>query len=254
MSEIPTGDLQLVGQADASKQTSEALPKDEIELNAEQKQVVDVMQREGQNLETAVLDARENAAGKLKQLYGKELVDAGLRQMGHGVWETVKSQMKWGVGGGLVGMLAGGLSGAFTGRPKINDLGIFYSKDILDEFQKSIDKKLNTSGIDAVAKNSIEGAGVGSVFGGEVGNLIGFEAAGLGYNRHIATKNNLPPTKWYDWVIGNAGLMGLRLLTRGRDIGTAGQYGLFVVREVFSPIAVAGMRNVATGLWQMKKG
>ncbi|MBI5620546.1 hypothetical protein HY949_02090 [Candidatus Gottesmanbacteria bacterium] len=70
MSETAASNPQFVGQADGTKPPSEALPKNEIELNAEQKQVVEVMKEEGQKLETAVLDAREKAAGQLKQLHG----------------------------------------------------------------------------------------------------------------------------------------------------------------------------------------
>ncbi len=252
MSETTPSNPQFVGQADAR----EFLPKDEVVLTAEQKQVVEAMESAGKKLEGAELDAREKAAGQLKKLQGKELVDAGLKQMGHGVWETVKSQIKWAIGGGLVGATGGGIAGVIAGR------SINQEVDSSAMFRNMFnDDTLSALGMSGRSGRGMESAGItaaaiagGGTFGGVVGEAIGFETAGLGYNKKIATKNNLPPTKWYDWVVSNAGLIGLRSLLQGRNTGSVGSVGMLIVNEVFNPITVGGMRNVVTGLWQMKKG
>lgn len=254
MSETTPSNPQFVGQADAR----ESLSKDEVVLTAEQKQVVEAMEQEGKKLEGGVLDAREKAAGELKKLQGKELIDAGLKQMGHGVWETVKSQVKWAIGGGLVGAVGGGLVGALSGRSLTQNAdsrsALSNIRNILGDDNMSALGMSPGSGRESSALFAAAGISGGGAFGGAVGEAIGFESAGLGYNKRIATKNNLPPTKWYDWVVSNAGLIGLRSLLRGRDTGRTGGVGMLILNEVLNPITVGGMRNVATGLWQMKKG
>lgn len=251
MSETTPSNPQFVGQADAR----ESLPKDEVVLTAEQKQVVEAMQSAGKTLETAELDAREKTAGQLKKLQGKALVDAGLKQMGHGVWETVKSQVKWAIGGGLVGAVGGGLVGALSGRSLTQNADSRSAlSNMLGNDNMSALGMSSGSGMESSALFATAGIAGGGALGGGVGEAIGFETAGLGYNKKIATKNNLPPTKWYDWVVSNAGLIGLRSLLRGRDTGRTGGVGMLILNEVLNPITVGGMRNVATGLWQMKKG
>lgn len=254
MNEISTNDIQLIGTSDATKNASEALPKVEVVLNAEQKQVVDVMQIAGKKLENAELGAREAAAGQLKQLHGKELVDAGLKQMGHGVWETVKSQAKWAIGGGLVGAL--GLSfitGPASLLAKQDDVfrDLFIGR-LDDEQLSGIGMSRSGSGsLGKVLKSSMI---TGADLGGTLGEFIGFETAGLEYNKKVAAKNNLPPVKWFDWVISNVGLTTLDLAIGARNIGWVGRAGRYILNEAFNPVTVAGARAVGKGLWEMRKG
>lgn len=228
MSENAPSNPQFVGQADATR-SREALPKDEFVLNAEQKQVVEVMQSAGKELETAELDAREKAAGELKQLHGKELVDAGLKQMGHGVWETVKGEIKGIIGGGLRGGIGGaigfGIIGMTTG-----------------------------SGENAVALAG-QGAGVGSLIGATVGGVLGYETAGIKYNRTTAIAEKLPLVRWYDWISshGSGFLLNLLIGRVAKNPITAARAS-FAVSQVINPISVGGIRNVVKGLWEMRKG
>ena len=93
----------------------------------------------------------------------------------------------------------------------------------------------------------------GAILGAQVGEAIGFQTAGLEYNKNVATKNNLPLAKWYDWVASNIGLTGLKMLVDRRGLGSTGEIGKYVLSDMFNPIAVGGMRNVVTGIWQMRK-
>ena len=169
MSETFSGDTTFVGQADGrARPAGEAVPSEELKLNAEQQEVVDVMQKEGGKLEAAVIDAREKAVGQLKKLQGKELVDAGLKQMGHGVWETVKQEAKGILDGGLIGGLAGGLGVATLAG-------------------------LSNQPVDKIIKGGIAGATFGALAGGVTMGYVGYELAGLEYNQNVARKKNLPP-------------------------------------------------------------
>lgn len=231
MSETNPSNPQFIGQADARvKNAGEGLPKDEVVLTAEQKQVVEVMESAGKKLEGAELDARENAAGQLKKLQGKELVDAGLKQMGHGVWETVKSEAKGLIGGGVLGGITGGVSLAALGG-------------IADRT------------VESVALGAASGVVAGSALGAIAGGALGYETAGIAYNRNIVRRENLPPARWYDWVIshGSGALINLLVGRVARNPVTAARAS-FVLGQLINPISAGGMRNVATGLWQMKKG
>lgn len=228
MSENRPSNPQFIGRADATR-LHEALPKDEVVLSAEQKQVVDVMQSAGKKLEDVELGAREKAAGGLKVLHGKELVDAGLKQMGHGVWETVKSEVKGVIGGGILGGIAGGVS--------LAALGGFADRSV-----------------EGVASGAAVGALGGSALGALTGYGVGYEVAGIGYNRGVVRKQNLPPVRWYDWVISHGSLALVNVLVGrvARNPVTAARAS-FVLSQLINPISAGGMRNVATGLWQMKK-
>lgn len=206
----------------------EAEASGELAFNAEQKQVVDVMEQEGKKLEGAVLDAREQAAGRLKQLHGRELVDAGLKQMGHGVWETVKGEVKGAIGGGILGGITGGVS--------LGALG--YVADRTAE---------------SAAIGAASGAFAGSTLGALAGGALGYETAGIGYNRKVARRENLPPARWYDWLIshGSGALLNLLVGRVARSPVTAARVS-FVLGQLINPISAGGMRNVATGLWQMR--
>lgn len=235
MSEIPKGNPQFVGQADASKLHQEAPVKGEFTISPEQQKVADVMKESGQVLEEKIVDASAKAGERLKKLQGKELVDAGLKQMGHGVWETVKRQVVWGLGAGILGGVVGEAAG---------ERGRSVNNRILDMIASGTsDRAFETSN-----------AAVGSAVGIMMGNIIGTETAGLAYNKKVAPKKNLPPTKWYDWAISNVGMLGTILLTRGREMSRVGAVAQGIFLEVFNPITVGGMRNVATGLWEMRKG
>lgn len=253
MSENAPSNPQFVGQADGRK--AEAPVMDEFTLSPEQQHVVDVMQSAGKKLEGAELDAREKAADGLKQLQGKELVDAGFKQMGHGVWETVKSQVKWAAGGGLITGVGLGFIGGST----------WILMNQSEESRRSEFASLSDDDLSSLLGLSRDRSGslgkavkvsgyTGVIAGAQVGEAIGFQAAGLEYNKNVATKNNVPPARWYDWVASNVGLTGLKMLIDGRGLGTAGEIGKYVLSDIFNPITVGGMRNVATGLWQMKKG
>ncbi len=255
MNEISTRDIQLIGTSDATKPMSEALPKDELVLNPEQKAVVEVMQGAGKNLEAAELGAREKAAGGLKELHGKELVDAGVNMMGRGVWETVKSQAKWAIGGGLVGAIVGGIGGGVAGP------SVMKNEEIKDFVTFVLDKKgipfvpdINKRDFKDRKYMGKAGAAIGAYLGGTSGLRSGTSFATLEYNWEIADKNNLPKTGWIDFVISQAGLGGVVLLGKNRKLGNLGSVGFFVMTELLNPITVGGMRNVATGLWQMRKG
>lgn len=188
------------------------------------------MQKEGQKLEMAELDAREKAAGELKTLHGKELVDAGLKQMGHGVLETVKGQVK----GTLTGVGLGAMTGALS----------------LGTISGIMDRNIQSAAVGAAT-----GAVAGAAVGGLGGYAIGYEAAGIGYNRNVAQRKNLPPARWFDWVLSHgSGFLLNVLLTRVVRDPQKTAWASLVLGEVINPISVGGLRNVATGLWQMRKG
>lgn len=221
MSEIPKG-TQFVGQADARAAASrESVKKADINISQEQQCVVDTMAEGEKVVAEKVLSASEEAGQKLQKLQGKELVNAGLRQMGHGAWETFKSELKWGIGGALAG---GGILAA-VGMAR----GVDFETALLP-------------------------VSMGAGIGGSVGGLIGYETAGLKYNKKVAPKNDLPKTEWYDWVTGNASYLGLNALARGRVSTLPGAAALVVTSFFTNPISMGGLRNVATGLWQMRKG
>ncbi|MBI5620547.1 hypothetical protein HY949_02095 [Candidatus Gottesmanbacteria bacterium] len=172
--------------------------------------------------------------------------------MGHGVWETVKSQVKWAIGGGLVGAIGGGLVGALTGRTLTqNKTGRSALEELLNKDEVS-ELGIPWKPLESGAAIPALGAGAGALIGAGIGETIGFETAGRGYNKKIVTKNNLPPTRWYDWVVSNVGLTGLKLVVPWRNYRRAGPIGMLIANEVFNPITVAGMRAVGKGLWEMR--
>lgn len=207
----------------------ELVLKDEVKLTPEQQRAVDAMGKEGADLERAELDARGKAAGQLKQLHGKELVDAGLKQMGHGVWETVKGEVK--------GIVVGGALGGVGGAVSLGALG-----GIADRTAES------------VAIGAASGAFAGTAFGALAGGALGYETAGIGYNRKVTSKENLPPVHWYDWLIshGSGAVLNLFIGRVARSPKTAAQAS-FVLGQLINPISAGGIRNVVTGLWQMRK-
>ncbi len=251
MSEIPKGNPQFVGQADASKLQAEAPIKAEFTISPEQQKVADVMKESGDKLADSVIEARARAAGKLQSLRGKELVDAGLKQMGRGAWETFKSELKWGIPMYILGTVGGATAG-YAGVRGLRT----------EEGRQSLANSLSSLSDEPVPLMSAEearsaqqfatglGATIGGTIGKDVGVLLGYETAGLKYNKKIAVKENLPSTKFVDWVVGNAANVGIRTLLKGR-FGFVGQ---LVVNEVTNPITIGGLRNVATGMWQMRKG
>lgn len=227
MSEVPTSP-QFIGKADATREVGKPT---EFTLSSEQQKIADTMKQNGETLEKSVIDARQKAGDQLKQLHGKELVRAGLRQMGHGVWETVKAKIKWGLGLGI----AGGVVGNFGG----------------DRSRAAIRSMLYTFFPDyGSASEASEGAVLGILTGG----VVGLETAGITYNRKIAAKKNLPTTKWYDWAISNTGLLSLEMLTRGKEIGMVADISRVMFNTFFNPISVGGLRTALYGLWKTGKG
>lgn len=250
MSEIPKG-TQFVGQADASKLKQEAPVKGEFTISPEQQKVADVMKESGDKLADSVIEARARAAGKLQSLRGKELVDAGLKQMGRGAWETFKSELKW----GIPMYILGAAGGAVTGYASTREFGTEQGRQaVADRLSSISDRPVNPP--TAEQGRSVQqfttglGATIGADIGKDVGVFLGYETAGLKYNKKIAVKENMPSTKFVDWVVGNAANVGIRTLLKGR-FGFVGQ---LVVNEVTNPITIGGLRNVATGMWQMRKG
>ncbi len=224
MSETSSGNPQAINRP------LEAMTNKEAALSPEQQQAVDAMAREGQKIESAVLDAREKADGKLKHLQAKELVDAGLKQMGHGVWETVKAELK----GGVIGGVAGGIGGGA----------------VLGTLGGIADRTAESALIGATS-----GAAAGGVFGSLIGLTLGYETAGIGYNRTVAREKQLPPARWYDWLISHGSGAVLNLLT-ARVIRSprAGAWTSLIIGQVVNPITAGGLRNVVNGLWHMRKG
>lgn len=251
MSEIPKGNPQFVGQADARNlRAAEAAKPVDVKLSPEQQQLADVMKQSGETLETKVVDARDKAAIQLKELHGKELVDAGLKQMGKGVWETFKSQLKWAVPSAILGSMIGGAA-AELGTRKLNSLS--GREDVVSRLSMVFDEYIPpmSASDGQEVRAFVTGLGFtgGAYLGGKAGAFVGYETAGLKYNKKIASKENLPPTMWYDWVAGNVGSIGLRRLLRGK----VGLVGTLVIDEVINPITVGGLRNVAKGMWEMRQ-
>lgn len=250
MSEIPKG-TQFVGQADASKLHQEAPVKSEFTISPEQQQVADALKEGGNKLADSVIEARARAAGKLQSLRGKELVDAGLRQMGRGAWETFRSELKWGIPMYILGTVGGAAAGYASVHGLSTESG---RQDIADRLSEFADQPVNPPSAESAraTQQFVTGLGatIGAGAGRDVGVFLGYETAGIKYNKKIAVKENLPSTKFVDWVVGNAANVGLQTLLKGR-FGFVGQ---LVVNEVTNPITVGGLRNVATGLWQMRKG
>lgn len=278
MSELPKN-AQFVASADArNPHTSETVGKAEVALSPEQQRVFDSLKQRGEALEQAELDARGNAAKKLKELHGKELVDAGLKQMGHGVWETAKSQATWELGGVLIGGLMGLNMGAAAGFLMGNVPHELVQKGFADiRSNLSVYASWMPASNEALgmAIGGVAGSGTGAFIGSGTGSFIGYETAGLQYNK-IAEKKGLPPTKWYDWIAANGmlGLLAVPLMRAGSNLVEYDQSifefapderkntistirkGLLLYnlgQTVFNPITVGGLRNVVTGLWQMRK-
>lgn len=173
--------------------------------------------------------------------------------MGHGVWETVKKQAIWAAGGGLAGAIIGGIAGY-----QFDDFLVNNYKD-WQGYKMAAGEQAKTSGqLDRVSSPktipAVTGVTLGMMKGAEIGEAVGFETAVLGYNKKIVAKEKLPPVKFYDWVVSNAGLQTLKYLVGGRNLGRVGTWGMLIANEVFNPISVAGMRAVGTGLWEMRKG
>ncbi len=221
MSEIPKG-TQFVGQADARNlRMAEVITPVDVKLSPEQQQVADVMKVSGEILEKKIIDARENAGQKLQGLHGQELVDAGKKQMVRGVIETLKSEAKGLLAGGVLGGL---IRGAHWG----------------------------------LADRSVDSAYVGGIMGGVqgagVGAIIGYEAAGLTYNRRLVKTKEMPPTRWQDWVLSHAANYGITFLIPKIPNLQVAFASAIIIPQVVNPITVGGLRNVMTGIWQMRKG
>lgn len=223
-------DQQFVGKADASREASKSK---ELTFTPEQQKVADTMKQSGEVLENKVIDAREKAGQQLKQLKGKELVDAGWKQITVGAWETFKSRLKWAIGGGV----AGGVTGALGGG------GVMLALDRLGETEAPGSM---------TAIGGVTGGTLGALGGAKFGSLVGYETAGLTYNKMIA-KTDQEKVRWYDWVAGNLGVFGLRRALRGKEIGKTGRLAKVAFETVFNPIAFGGLRKVATGFWEMGK-
>lgn len=251
MTEIPKG-TQFVGQADArNPRVVEATKPVDVKLSPEQTAVADVMKQSGEVLENNVLDARDKAATQLKELHGKELRDAGLKQMGRGVWETFKSELKWGIPMYVLGAVGGAVGGYARTRDLSTEAGREAYTTRLSQFTgKPVTPMSARDAREMQQFTTGLLSGFGRDLGRHAGVFIGYETAGMKYNKKIAVKENLPSTKFVDWVVGNAANVGIQTLLKGR-IGFVGQ---LVVNEVTNPITIGGLRNVATGLWQMRKG
>lgn len=213
MTERPTA--AYIGEADASKKSFQ---KEATPPSPEERQVKEAMEKSGEVLANKIADAQEQAGKQLQGLHGKELVKAGLRQVGHGAWETLKSE----VGGAVRGMVIGGLAGAALGSP---------------------------GGSEGMAM----GASSGISLGGLIGGVAGYERAGIRYNKKVAPEKNLPKTEWYDWITGNASYIAISTFaTRARSVPG---YAVATAASFFAnPISLGGLRNIATGMWQMRKG
>lgn len=219
MSEISTGDPQFVGEADATKPMSEAPPTKEFELNIDQQQVLSAMDREGKILEVLVARQRAKAGKKLKTLHGKELVEAGTKQMAYGVIETVKNEAKEALIDGLAGA---GIAGMLT-------LARGHNSQLAS-------RNLRT----------------GAQYGALIGLLTGYGKAGIEYNRGVAREKHLPPARLFDWatslvVNANIGLV-LELTTLPRPVKVISSQ---VLTQILNPITMGRIRNITKGFLEM---
>jgi hypothetical protein len=219
MSEIPIN-TQFVGKAEAPK-------KEAFVVTPEQQKIVDGMKKSGEVLENTIVDAREKAAQELKRLHAKELVDAGFKQVGHGAWETLKSEVKGSIKGGLIGGTLGAVGLGAVG-------GI--------------------AGRDAESAVVLGGAGLllGGTGGAGIGGLVGYETAGLKYNKTFQENQN--KVRWYDWVGSHVGAFGLDYILGKMPNKRLSFIASIVNHNLVNPISFAGFRKVAEGLYTMGKG
>lgn len=224
---------QFIGQADARKFGVENKKPQEFQVSPEQQQVVDVMKNSAEVMEDKILEARDQAGKQLKELHGQALVNAGVKQMGRGIWETFKKQVTYGLGLGIVGGFVGNFGGSDVRR---------IGRNILDVEDPRIRTMTRSNAV------------VGSAAGITIGRYLGYEVAGLSYNKNVANQKNLPQVKWYDWAVSNAGLVGVTML-RNRHLDSNAltvMHGLGTT--IFNPITIGGLRNTMIGLWEMRKG
>ncbi len=215
---------QFVGTADASKVRDEALKKADVKLSPEQQKVSDVMTESGEKLVDNVVDAREAAGQKLQGLHGKELVEAGKKQMIRGIVDTVKTQAKWAI---PLAIIMGGI-GVGRGRHKGRDVALFFG-------------------------------GVGAAAGAGLGYGIGYEVAPLRFNKQI--KGNLEMSKVgvSDYIISHTASFGINALMTFATMrfprlwAVASATGI-IATDALNPITVRGLRDVIKGSREMKKG
>lgn len=213
--------------------SSEAPKPKEFVLSPEQQQVADTMKQSGEKLEKTVVDARERAGEKLQELRGKELVDAGMRQMGHGVLETIKSQLIGMPFFGLLGGVAGGFFGSELSSAASN-IDSILGGDVMPSY--STEKGSTVLNIAGAIAGGYAGVGTGAI--------MGFEMAAIDYNKKVAPKENLPKVKFIEWIASNVGVIAIRSVIRNNTTR-------FILSEAFNPISVSGLFNTATGLLQM---
>lgn len=222
MSEIPKG-TQFIGQADARKLHTERVKPAETKLSPEQQKVAEVMKESGEVLEKKVVDAREEAGKKLQGLHGKELVDAGKKQMVRGLLDTVKAQVKWAIGGGIIGATLGAAGSRVSGGDMHDAAGLL----------------------------GATWASGSAAIGGEV-------SAPLAYNKKVAGSQELTKVGWSDWLISVGARFAIgtpiTLLTMRYLPLAAVQLESHVFQAILNPITVRGLRNVMTGLRELKKG
>lgn len=233
MTEIPRG-TQFVGQADARRVQPEVPKKAEFTPSPEQQQIADAMKESGDKLMNDVVEAKEAAGEKLQGLHGKELREAGKKQMVKGITETLKSELRWGIPLAILS----GVGGASLGSVLA----------------------LHEGGqVRQVALVAAGGAALGGIMGGVMGTGIGYEAAGLRYNKKVATTPEMSRVKFSDYVISHAGNAGLSVLLgilafRFPRLTIPAVAAVGVSMEVFNPTTVRGLRDFIKGGSEMKKG
>lgn len=243
MSEIPKGNPQFVGQANA---THERSPSEEFVLTSEQQQIVDIMKKSGEMSRQQLGKAVEKAGKQLQQLHGKELVKAGLKKIGLGLglgW-TIQT------GGALIGEKIGRNVGVRAGEagdvyvkalnerfdqinPQAEDVRLMHlAADVLESAR---DHNLPADNFAALGRE------VGAQVGSDIGKPIGLELTGMLYGL-LTRKSELPKLRWYDWALGQFGMF------------IPGHTSLHIKRfdlNLVNPVTVSGLFNVAKGLFEM---
>jgi len=271
MNEIENKHQVLVGSSrpQGEKGVENVLTK-EVSLTPEQRAAVSVLQDENAKLSNSLRNARDNAGKQLQKLHGKELAKAGMKQIGFGLFGDLVSALGSSIAKGKIFDIFLNKDTAVVQRysreaeafekqidqiytaagqkddePLSKFLGYAVNRDNFrnateefDVLQKEKRAQMRRT-VDDQRKELKERQPILENRASLISKAVSVELSGLGYMLYQKGKD-LPPLTWYDWAIGQAGIIPLHI--KGAD--------LLNLNPLNPPLA-SGIKNVVIGLYQM---